>query len=655
MARRMPRATRRWIRTSLRSQLPADLCAGAHTSVAPAAGAAGAIRHMAFDLMRHGTCNIPARPCLLVVLGMWLLACGPSSFARQPGRVSRGQVQASQLGQQPDAAAATGRAHGAQVAFAQIDARRSTAPSDDAAEDSANEDSANEDDAADSDAGAESADDRDADRDAGGERDGGENDIRRARDADSTEPSAAGVALALEAALVDAIATAERSVVSIARVSRVTEDEERQDRFDRPGIFGRGRMQMDPPKATDLDFVPNEFATGVVIDASGLILTNYHVVDEESDHYVTTVDRKVFATSILAADPRSDLAVLKVEDAVRKGDFVPIKFGDASRLRKGQFVISLGNPYAIARDGQASASWGIISNLQRKEAPGPEESDTFPRGKAKNRLQHFGTLIQTDARLNLGTSGGALLNLHGEMVGLTTSLAALAGFEQSAGYAIPVDETFQRILEQLRNGREVEYGLLGILPENLRVEERRLGEQGVRVNGVGMGSPADRAGIHAQDVITSIGGKPIFDADGLMLQVGRLAPATEAIVAIERNGQTLQKRVVLAKIGVRGKKIITSRPPAWRGMWVDYATASEAYMQQRDNWLGGAVLVSDVEQDSLAWKAGLRPGMMISHVATTRTETPEAFHQEVDGETGPVSVYLVEGLDRSRELVVAAE
>src|SRR5207342_2000310 len=104
-----------------------------------------------------------------------------------------------------------------------------------------------------------------------------------------------------------------------------------------------------------------------------------------------------------------------------------------------------GNPYAIARDGQVSASWGIVANLSRKAGPIPDE--TSPAGVRNTSLHHYGTLIQTDAKLNLGTSGGALLNLKGEMVGLTTSLAAAVGYEQAAGFALPVDDAFRRAVE----------------------------------------------------------------------------------------------------------------------------------------------------------------------------------------------------------------
>ena len=204
---------------------------------------------------------------------------------------------------------------------------------------------------------------------------------------------------------------------------------------------------MSPPQPTDPDFIPNEYGAGVVVDRGGLILTAYQVLGEESDYYVTTADHKIYKATVKGADPRSDLAVLSIEAT----DLTPIALGNAAELKKGQIVISLGNPYAVARDGQASAAWGIVSNLGRKAPATPSESD--PSGRPT--LHHYGTLIQTDAKLNLGTSGGPLLNLKGEMVGLGVVLAAAAGYEAAGGYAIPVDETFRRALETLKQGREV--------------------------------------------------------------------------------------------------------------------------------------------------------------------------------------------------------
>ena len=274
-------------------------------------------------------------------------------------------------------------------------------------------------------------------------------------------PSGLEAAAAIEKTLVDVIARTEKSVVAIARVRRERPGEVFQLE-PRPDPFGRRPMPLAPPQPTDPDFIPNEYAAGVFV-GPGLVLTAAHVLGDESDYYVTTIQHKVYKATVRAADPRSDLAVLAIEAT----DLPPISFGNADELKKGQIVIGLGNPYAIARDGQPSAAWGIVANLQRKAPATPSESD--PTGRPA--LYHYGTLIQTDAKLGLGTSGGPLLNLRGEMVGLSVALAATAGYESAGGYAIPVDATFRRAVETLKRGREVEYGFLGIQPMNLLQEE----------------------------------------------------------------------------------------------------------------------------------------------------------------------------------------
>jgi S1-C subfamily serine protease len=453
------------------------------------------------------------------------------------------------------------------------------------------------------------------------------------RSASADEPTGLQAAAALEQTLIEAIQKGEKSVVSIARVSHRVDESGRELRSDFFQGFNAPSISH-PLDPRDPDFVPNEFATGVVVDASGLILTNYHVVDRDSDHYVTTSDRKVFRTKIKAADPRSDLAVLQVVDRTSANDFVPIKFGDAKKLKKGQIVIALGNPYAIARDGQVSASWGIVSNIARKAGPRP--------GDEEISLHQFGTLIQTDAKLNLGTSGGALMNLKGEMVGLTTALAATAGYEQAAGYAIPVDETFLRVINDLKKGKEVEYGFLGVAPMNLAAHEVLEGKQGMRIDVVNSGTPAKRADLWPGDVVTHVNNEPIFDADGLRLQVGKLKAAAIVTLTIDRAGQTTVKEVTLSKYRVRGTKIATEREESWRGLRVDYPTAV-LIPQVLDDNNESAVAVSEVAESSPAYEAGVRAGMLITHVGNTPVDTPEDFRHEVAGRAGDVSLNISVG------------
>ncbi|HBO44965.1 MAG TPA: hypothetical protein DD670_13755 [Planctomycetaceae bacterium] len=459
-----------------------------------------------------------------------------------------------------------------------------------------------------------------------------------ARVAVAQQTASGHLARSVEQALVEAIAGAEKSVVAIARVARSTPDEALSLEF-RVEPFGQTARALGEPDPTDPDFVPNEYAAGVVVGSQGLILTTYHVLAPQSDYYVTTADGRVFQAAVKAADPRSDLAVL----ALKADDLVPIALGDGESLRKGQFVVALGNPHAVARDGQASAAWGIVSNLARKSPLDPAHSPAA----GKTTLHHFGTLIETDAKLNVGTSGGALLDMSGRMIGLITSLPAPAGYDRAAGYAIPVDATFRRVVETLKQGREVEYGFLGLQPANLTREERLAGMRGIRVERItpGPGTPAAAGGIEEGDLITHIAGRPIRDADELVLEVNRLQVESVARITVARRGRQRDLNVRLGKYPVQGLMIVTDRPKPWRGLHVDYPTAAvdPDYRSSREPlYFEDAVLITEVEQDSPAWRAGIRPGMSISHVVGRAVRTPEQFRTLVAGRRGEVELRLTE-------------
>jgi len=452
--------------------------------------------------------------------------------------------------------------------------------------------------------------------------------------APAQEPSGLQAAVALEQVLTQAIERSQQSVVSIARFHR----EEFGMRELLPQMRGRPFEQAQPDPRSP-DFIPNDFATGVIIDKAGFVVTNRHAIEGPGEIWVTTVGRRPLKATIVANDLRSDLAVLRV-DVPADLPFPPIKFGDGSKLKKGQIVIALGNPYAIARDGEPSASWGIVANLQRKAGPDPKADNTRD---AKRTIHHFGTLIQTDAKLNLGTSGGALLNLKGEMIGLTTSQAAVAGFEQAAGYAVPVDDLFLRVIETLKQGKEVNYGLLGVSTSPLSTDERAAGMRGVRVDTVRNGSPAERAGLFPSDVIRQIGGKPIDDVDGLMLQIGRQPAGATTSVAVERDGRLFPINVTLAKFEIRGKNISTAPEPSWRGLRVDFPSAYpdlDPQVIQGLNIGTPCVLVYDVDQSSAAWNAGVRRGLLITRVAGVPVENPQEFYDRVKQLKGEVELRI---------------
>jgi serine protease Do len=441
-------------------------------------------------------------------------------------------------------------------------------------------------------------------------------------------------AVAMEKALVRVVARCEKSVVAIARVRKEQPGETFQMEL-RPDPFGRKPIPQAALQPTDPNFIPNEYGAGIVIDPRGLILTTYDLLGEESDYYVTTAERKTYKATVKAADPRSYLVVLSIEAA----DLAPIAFGNADEVKKGQIVISLGNPYAIARDGQTSAAWGIVANLGRKAPATPSEAD--PSGRPT--LHHFGTLLQTDAKLNLGTSGGPLLNLKGEMVGLSVVMAVAPGYEAAGGYAIPVDATFRRAVETLKQGREVEYGFLGIQPANLQMPEILGGLHGMRVSQVLTGTPAARYGLKAGDIITDVDKRPLYDSDGLILNVGKLPAEAVTQLTVLRNGQSRVIPVTLSKYAVHGKKIVTVKDPAWRGLRIDYSTAVvvEESTSRGTAYMDDAVVVTDVVKDSPAAVAGLRNGMFISQVDGKPVRTPKEFAAAVAHNSNTVRLRLL--------------
>jgi serine protease Do len=472
------------------------------------------------------------------------------------------------------------------------------------------------------------------------------------------EPSGLAALSALEDHLVRAIERSEKSVVSIARFDRRGADARMTAELRPSLVFGPETPPVDP---TNPDFIPTEFASGVVLEVDAGDKNVAYIVTTRSDVlgpdevWVSTVGKQTIRAKVVGTDFRSNLAVLRVPDSdwdqagKVRANWTPMTLGDASKLKKGQIVIALGNPYSVARDGQASASWGIIANLSRKLGPNPVDRKTTnppDRRDIKNTLHHFGTLIQTDAKLNFGASGGALLNLKGEMVGLTTSQAAVAGFEQAAGYAIPVDDLFHRVVDTLKQGKEVEYGLLGVSTKPLSPGEFAAGQGGVKVDSVSPGSPAFRAGITTGDIIRRVSGKPIDDVDALMLLVGRQPAGNPTTVTVEKGGRMFTVPVTLAKYEVRGESIMTAPKPAWRGMQVDYTSARQELERGKRSdlrFFDSAVLVTDVVQNSAAWQAGLRKDVFVTHVQNVVVETPRDFFTEVARHNGPVELRLVAG------------
>lgn len=377
------------------------------------------------------------------------------------------------------------------------------------------------------------------------------------------------------------------------------------------------------------DYVPESFGSGIVIDKAGLILTCAHVVRGATKLFVRLPGGIESYADFVALDSRSDLAVLKLTEL--KQELKPVTFGDGDAVKKGQFVVALSNPYAAGfRDGEPSASAGIVSNLRRRAVKSGSEKE-----RSRLQLHHFATLLQTDARLNLGCSGGALVNLKGEVIGILSAQAALVGWETPGGFALPTTAGLQRVIEVLRKGEEVEYGFLGV---QLRDQDGR----GVKVDHVIAQSPAQQAGIQPGDYLLSVGGIPMRSSDDIFLHVGMMLAGSTVTAERGRSPQGVGQRVslTLAKYHVPQVSIVSKRPPAMAGLRVDHASLAVQRAPAIFQPIPPGVLIRDVEKDSPADKARLQPDKVITHVNRTPVTTPKQFYATMADLRGKVELTL---------------
>ena len=430
----------------------------------------------------------------------------------------------------------------------------------------------------------------------------------------------------LERAVTEAIERARPSVVTIDRLKSddgstlailgETRDPASMNRVDFLALNGMGMMGV--PNSAD---VPSfDFGSGVVVGDEGQIVTAYHVVEGAARLTVRADGFEPIDAVIIAADPRSDLAVIVpriVPGNLGDGPRLrPIPLGDAESLRPGSFLIALGNAYNAARDGRASASFGILSNTARRLIP---ETNLYGRSNP-TQLHHYSTLFQLDAKLNQGLSGGAVVNMSGELVAITTASANAVGYDPRAGYAIPLDNLGRHAIDALIEGREVEYGFLGISLESPTST----------INEVQPGTPAGEGGLVKGDLIVAVAGRPVDGYEDLVKAVNPLPVGEPVELTIQRQGRSLTKSVVLSKLPVEGDVIATTLPTLWRGLRVDYSSVVTPRGELPfDAMARGSVGVTSVAGDSPAGQAGVQPGTIILAVEGEAVRKPSEFYERV--------------------------
>jgi S1-C subfamily serine protease len=389
----------------------------------------------------------------------------------------------------------------------------------------------------------------------------------------------------------------------------------------------------------DPSTIPESFGSGVVIgvdeEKRGLILTNFHVIQNAERIFVRLPGGRgsFIQKEKTTGDGRCDLAVLHLDTPI---PVQPIKLGDGDNVRKGQLVLSIANPFAAGfHDGSPSASWGIISNIRRRTPPkGPDtELD-----RAKLPIHHYGTLLQTDARLHLGCSGGALIDLKGELIGLTTAQAALTGGETAGGYAVPMTANMRKIIEVLKEGRQVDYGFLGVSFNNSPARG-----EGVRIGAVIPGSPAARAGLRDDSTILAVNGMPVHDNDDLIMAIGTSLAGSKAQLKIQGYRQPLT--LTLTKFYYPGPVLVANKPALVFGLRVDYTSVLVQRPAQRGREIANGVYVSEVEPGSPAARAQLQ-GAIITHVNGVAVNSPADFYREAARKPGALELTVADRAEK---------
>ncbi|ATB45371.1 Do family serine endopeptidase [Corallococcus macrosporus] len=324
--------------------------------------------------------------------------------------------------------------------------------------------------------------------------------------------------------------------------------------------------------------------SGFIIDPSGIVLTNNHVVEDADRVRVKLDDGRAFDAEVMGRDPLTDVALLKLKDA--PGNLPAVPLGDSDALRVGDAVMAIGNPFGLA----SSVSAGILSARAREI--GASQYDDF---------------LQTDAAINPGNSGGPLFNMKGEVVGMNT---AIVGGATGIGFAVP-SKLIQALLPQLKETGVVRRGWLGLSVQDLTPDlARALGLEAMKgavVAGINRGSPSERAGLREEDVITSVNGEPVESAGGLTRTVALLQPDSRVKVDVLRGGKAQTLEVTLGtRPAMNGEEEVLPRNAS--------ASAPRRLGVQLTETRDGGAQVVAVEPGSPAERGGLIPGMVLVQV-----------------------------------------
>ena len=376
----------------------------------------------------------------------------------------------------------------------------------------------------------------------------------------------------------------DQAVRSVVNISSTRVVQQRRSPYQSDPYFLFRRPQPRTRRAQSL-------GSGVIVSAEGVVLTNNHVVAKAKAIRVKLYDGRVLSATLVGADPKSDLAVLRLQGAPK--DLHPMPIGSSRKLRLGQVVLAIGNPFGLGQ----TVTMGIVSAV----------------GRANMGIVDYEDFIQTDAAINPGNSGGALVNMNGQLMGINTAIFSKSGGYQGIGFAVPTDMAQPIMKGLLQHGRVVR-GWLGVGIQTLTREmAEKLGipfTKGVLVAHVEPGSPADRAGIRREDLLTSINGESTDTVVRLRNRVASTAPGGTIKLSLLRGSKKMAVAVVLGELGGKTVAKLKKSQGALGGLSVETLTDPVRRRLGVPRRVAG-VVVTAVDWGSAARAAGLQANDVI--------------------------------------------
>lgn len=401
---------------------------------------------------------------------------------------------------------------------------------------------------------------------------------------------------------------AERTVHAVVHVKTVTE---RSGRYRNPlyEFFYGDRYQQNPQPLRG-------FGSGVIISADGYIVTNNHVVENSDEVEVTLNDKRTFNAEIIGTDPSTDLALLKI----KASDLVYVKYGNSDELKLGDWVLAVGNPFNLT----STVTAGIVSAKGRNLGILPD----------RYRIESF---IQTDAALNRGNSGGALVNPKGELMGINAAIISPNGGYAGNSFSIPVN-IVKKVVEDLREFGEVQRAILGVtiqdVTDELADEEGLDKLEGVYISGVSENGAAKEAGIKAGDVIMSVNGLKVNSTAELQEEVAKFRPKDKVEVVISRNGKIKDYNVVLRNL--QGNTNIVRSTDLVLGAQFEELDKNDLEKYR----ISGGVRIVDIG-DGILKDLGLEKGYVITNINDKKIDEVNDIKNNLGGGR---PLYSIEGV-----------